>query len=725
MSSQEPKIEQTVVPGGALVKISGILNEYFRPDMLAGVVQESVVIDLDQVPRITSFGVRQWINALNSLPARNLAFINCRPAVVAQFNMVSGFGSHGRLVSLYLPHVCFECDEEFEVLADLRTEYDRVTAEEPPSMKCKSCGATAELDEPGYLSYVASEPPPFVPDIVSKLIDGDLAQLTTRSFKIKKEVAGDVTAMWLSGAITPKVRVKRAALGLEGTVVTIFHGVTEVDPAAVDRLKPLFRNKETDTYFARLRPETLQMLAEHYQAQLQGRVVSFVLPVSCQGCGRSETVVRQFPEPGIAVSCHQCGRQAFLAAPRETKAQLASYYCPEPPRGVLAYLRERHHGPTLEGTGSRVTSRGPSGISRYTEAYRESQADDRIGRYEIVKRIGAGGMAQVFLATQKGPQGFEKKVVIKKILPRLAQDPSFVEMFLQEARLAARISHPNVVQVFELGDMDDEYFIAMEYVKGWSLDVMLRALARNEEQFPIDLACRLVADVCAGLHAAHTCGEDGRGIVHRDMSPHNILVSEQGAVKIVDFGISKAADSGSETKTGALKGKVVYMAPEQIDKSFGEIDQRTDVLATGLVLFETLTGKAPLKRKSEYASLKAAIDCEIPDVRSLRADVPAAVASIISRATAKAQDERYPSCRAFQLDLENVIAASGRTTSSVHLAQWLERFAENAVKAGRLQQAGGSNPSMRETVSQDLAPSAQNDAVAETVLMDNQQKNSY
>lgn len=351
---------------------------------------------------------------------------------------------------------------------------------------------------------------------------------------------------------------------------------------------------------------------------------------------------------------------------------------------------------------------------------RDDRGERRIGRYEIVKRIGVGGMAQVFLATQKGPQGFEKKVVIKKILPRLARDPSFVEMFLQEARLAAKISHPNVVQVFELGDMDDEYFMAMEYVKGWSLDVMLRALARNNERMPVDLACRLVAEVCDGLHAAHTCGLDGRGIVHRDMSPHNILVSEQGAVKIVDFGISKAAGSTSDTKTGALKGKVVYMAPEQIDRTLGDIDPRTDVLSTGLVLFETLTGKAPLKRKSEYASLKAAVECEIPDVRSLRSEVPASVASIIQKATSRAQADRYQSCRALQLDLENALATFGHSTSSVHLAQWLERFGEDAVKAGHLQQAGESSPNTQATVSEDLSfvDAPPSDLGAETILMD-------
>src|SRR5262249_8719905 len=188
-------------------------------------------------------------------------------------------------------------------------------------------------------------------------------------------------------------------------------------------------------------------------------------------------------------------------------------------------------------------------------------------KYEIVRRIGAGGMGEIFLARQHGPEGFLRSVVLKCVLPSLSNNAEFVRMFLDEARVAARISHPNVVQIIELERDDRGFFIAMEYVDGWNLRTVLRVMSSRQVQMPTEIACRLISDVCAGLHAAHTLPtEDGtrRGVVHRDVSPANILISQAGIAKLTDFGIAKAMGSLQVTKPGTMKGKAPYMAPEQI-----------------------------------------------------------------------------------------------------------------------------------------------------------------
>ncbi|HYV46221.1 MAG TPA: serine/threonine-protein kinase, partial [Myxococcaceae bacterium] len=188
------------------------------------------------------------------------------------------------------------------------------------------------------------------------------------------------------------------------------------------------------------------------------------------------------------------------------------------------------------------------------------------GSYQLIKRLATGGMAQIYLARQKGPEGFEKLMVVKRILPHLAENADFVRMFLDEARIAARLSHPNIVQIFNLGAQDDSYFIAMEYIHG---EDVRRVWKRSEQKgtvMPTNLVCRVIMEACSGLDYAHKkADQNGKplGIVHRDVSPQNILVTFEGGVKVVDFGIAKAADQAVVTRSGVLKGKYSYMSPEQ------------------------------------------------------------------------------------------------------------------------------------------------------------------
>ncbi|MBK7860603.1 MAG: protein kinase [Archangiaceae bacterium] len=316
-----------------------------------------------------------------------------------------------------------------------------------------------------------------------------------------------------------------------------------------------------------------------------------------------------------------------------------------------------------------------------------------IGNYELLKKLATGGMAEVWLANQIGIEGFNRHIVVKRILPHLSEDPEFVQMFLNEAKIASRFNHPNIAQIYDLGQGDGQYFIAMEFIHGEDLGRLMRKAWSTGQWIARPLAIRIIAEACKGLFYAHT-RNDERGqplkVVHRDISPQNILISFDGSVKLVDFGIAKAADQASMTKSGAIKGKFAYMAPEQAGGK--PLDARTDIFALGLVLYELLTGVRPLKRDSELATLQAALECAI-DPPSVVAEVPAELDDVVMRALAKAPDDRYRDASAFQMALEEFLIGQRLVATSVQISELMETlFAERRAEEQRL---GAPNPSVQ------------------------------
>jgi serine/threonine protein kinase len=295
----------------------------------------------------------------------------------------------------------------------------------------------------------------------------------------------------------------------------------------------------------------------------------------------------------------------------------------------------------------------------------------QVGKYELIRELAVGGMAEVFLARTAGPMGFEKQLVLKRILPHMAKDPAFVEMFLSEATLAARLTHPNIVQIFDFGESDGSYFLAMEYIDGPTLRTLLEDAYRRQVALPPVVCARIIANACEGLAFAHDFRDPATrqplGVVHRDISPDNLLLSRQGAVKVADFGIAKASGQRHRTQTGIIKGKVAYMPPEQLRAQ--PLDRRVDVYALGIVFYELVTGQRPFEAPTD-ASLMQSILFEQPMPAVLRnPDLPEPVQSILRRAIAKDPEQRYPDCLAFQADLEQFILSTGKPVTSQHIAQ--------------------------------------------------------
>lgn len=302
----------------------------------------------------------------------------------------------------------------------------------------------------------------------------------------------------------------------------------------------------------------------------------------------------------------------------------------------------------------------------------------RLGRYQIVRRLALGGMAELFLARAAGVQGFEKQVVIKRVLPQLATEPEFVDMFLDEARLAAGLHHPNIAQVFDIGREGGSYFFAMEYVPGRDLHQILRALRGRGERLSPEHAVAIALAVCAGLHHAHEATDAGGrplGIVHRDVSPSNVVVTFDGAVKLLDFGIAEAASHRAVTRAGLLKGKMAYMSPEQCKGA--AVDRRSDVFCVGILLYEMTTGTPLYAGDSDYAILHQIADMDAPRPSSRRPDYPPELEAIVLRALARNPARRYRTAEELQLDLENYAREHKLVLSPIELGRTMRELFED------------------------------------------------
>ncbi len=289
------------------------------------------------------------------------------------------------------------------------------------------------------------------------------------------------------------------------------------------------------------------------------------------------------------------------------------------------------------------------------------------GNYKLVQRIGAGSMAEVFLSIMTGPQGFQRSLVVKRMMRQLTHDQEFVRMFVDEAKLSAQLSHPNIVQVFEFGKIDDSYFIAMEYVPGRTLEAIKTELANRQRQMPIAIGVDIARQTCQGLDYAHSLqSPEGKplGLVHRDISPHNLMVDRHGRVKITDFGIARVADELREVRTrvGTMKGKVSYMSPEQLN--LHDIDHRTDIFAVGILLHELLTGQRLFRADNDYAASRMVLEGRIPPPSSANPEVPAALDKVVMRALERDRDLRYPTAGEMATDLDSAMREANLPTQN-------------------------------------------------------------
>jgi serine/threonine protein kinase len=672
--AQAPRLQVARVEAreGVVLRLTGVIDDTFDTTQILRGLQGVLVIDMAGVSRITSYGVRKWTNVLAQIPIQYF-FINCRPSIVSQFNIVFGFAGRGQLLSLFVPYVCNACTHGFEVLWNTVKRHEEIAAYQVPDEVCPACGGAGSFDDLAeqYFGYVAGCPVPSVSRAVETLLalaEGRAGGEEPRPVaRVNKEIADGVTASWLSGPIDERARFSRVLDGLEGNVVIVAENVSAANPDSIAKVLSAARSQGVNLYLGRLSPSFVEALARRPELAAGTTILSVRVPFTCRACGLETTIVLDdrlrdvfgsMPKTGI--TCPSCGGgPTDLVAASDVRSALETLPFGEAPTAVRRYL-EGHPSGTGAGVGTTDHPATPN----------------RIGSYRLVRPLGAGGMAEVFLAVQTGPDGFERTVALKCIHPHLSRLELFVSMFVQEAQLAARLSHPNILPIHELGKAEDRYYYSMEYVRGWDLATVLETAGSQRKQMPIELACHIVADVLAALEAAHEHRHETgtpMPIVHRDVSPSNILISSTGLIKLTDFGIAKAADTVMHTESGVLKGKLPYMAPERFQEG-QPVDARQDLFAAAVVLHECLTGKSLFRRTNDYKTIEALCDAPVPLVADERAGAHPELDRILARGLARAADARFATAREFRDALLEYLAQQGERTTPVggpDLAAWL------------------------------------------------------
>lgn len=302
-----------------------------------------------------------------------------------------------------------------------------------------------------------------------------------------------------------------------------------------------------------------------------------------------------------------------------------------------------------------------------------NEVSRQLGRYELLHRIAKGGMGEIFLAKARGAAGFEKNVIIKTILPHLAEEEEFISKFLDEGRIVVQLLHGNIVPVFDMGEQDGEFFIAMEYVPGRDLREVIKRVDTRRETMPVDLALFIGSEIAKGLDYAHRKTDESgtsMGIIHRDVSPSNVLISSEGEVKLIDFGIARAAGRLSKTVSGRIQGKFCYMSPEQATGR--PLDPRSDVFSAGVTIYEMLTGFRPFEGSTDLESLDLVRRCEFDPPSTLNPEVPEEVDLIVQKALSRLPEERYPSAERLQVEILQYLYSTGSSPTSSDVARFIK-----------------------------------------------------
>jgi eukaryotic-like serine/threonine-protein kinase len=704
VESQTSNASITSVRVGSLthVRVAGVIDETFPLSPASKGLQGLVVVDLGLVERISSFGVRRWIEFAGHPPqgVSGLYVVNAPPVVVDQLNMVEGFAGIARVLSLLAPYSCRFCKEDRLRLVRLVEEAKTLEQGGAPPHHCPVCAQPLEFaDEPTeFFDFARRQQFSAVDPAVLRYLKASTPTEPSELSSHLKIIQDDITFITLASTLKGDLNVRRLASGLEGRVAFDCCHVSTVEPEALPRIEQVLEvaSQGAQVVLCRVPPPLLSVLAKSSKA-LPAKLATLWLPCDCRNCGQvthqrvqtSEYLEVLRAKGTMDRVCPVCGGNARAPALAQFQGLLARTPLTDKPLDDIEALEQRALSQYLFG----ATNSDPNARSTNTSP---TDVHNNSARLQIIRRLGQGGMAEVFLAKQQGVKGFEKFVVMKKILAQFAENPEFVDMLFAEARANARLTHPNVVQTFDVGVTDGVAYILMEYVRGPDLKRLLTELRRKGMALPLEHALRIVAEVAAGLHYAHSYVDPSgtaHPVVHRDVSPHNVLVSLDGAIKLSDFGIAKV--QGEEhTQAGVIKGKISYLSPEAA--SGRPLDWRNDVFALGVVLFELLTGQLPFRRDHDAATLAAIVREPAPVPSQLKPHIPQDVSDLILRALVKDPARRTPSAAAMREEIEAVIAHHRLSSSPASVAQFFkealgDRLAEYAPSS--ISGPGtGSNP---------------------------------
>jgi eukaryotic-like serine/threonine-protein kinase len=669
-----------------VVSVSGLVDERFLGFGDIG-TSKIVVINVAAMTRMTSFGVRQWLKAMDTLPKTitDLYLLGCPTFFVDQLNMVLNFGGAAKVLTVIAPHTCPSCGVESGELIDVLAERVILAKGVLPEKDCARCGGKLEFDETpeSYFAFVGKYGASNLQPAAAQLLtaQGLYTSSDTAAEKpprIIKLVHGSVTYFRIIGTIGTMFRARPFLVGAEGEVVIDLAEVQRFDSGGLKEWRRLLKSLA-----GQVPAVTLVDLGESFLGSAGDTlalarnvsVASVLVPYGCIECDRTsyESVPATWPLQFGAHVCATCGGSTGnkIAPEKLLALQKASTSVPAASAKVIAQRDEILSRAMIDAS---VAQAGESAAPAVA-------ADDTIlGKYKIVRRLTAGGMAEVFLAKQVGIGGFEKLVALKRIQRELLETRHrAIELFLNEAKIAGRLTHPNIVQVLDVGEVQGALYLAMEYVHGKDLRNVLKKLQQSRTRMPVGEACYIVREVAQALHHAYwSVDMTGQrlAVVHRDVSPHNIILSYDGAVKLLDFGV--AVSAVTEQAEAMVVGKWLYMSPETTMNN--QVDHRSDLFSLGVILYLLCSGYMPFTGREPKEIVRKMRAGQYKPLQELVA-VPDRLAQLVARLLSSNPDHRPQAGQEVATALTEIARQFGFESSGPGIAYVLKQLFPEEVGA--------------------------------------------
>ncbi|MBA3818678.1 MAG: serine/threonine protein kinase [Deltaproteobacteria bacterium] len=687
-------VEVVTVGDAALVNVVGLVDERFLGfGDVSG--KKCVIVNVAGISRMTSFGVRQWLNGMEALPKTitDLYLLGCPTFFVDQLNMVLNFGGGSKVLTVVAPYTCPACGVESGETIDVLAERANLAKGGLSDKECSRCQGKLEFDESpesyfAFISkYAASSIHPAAAELLAaQRLYTSLGNATEKPPRITKLVHGSVTYFRIAGTIGSMFRARPFLVGAEGEVVIDLAEVDRFDAAGQNEWRRLLKSLAKQVPSVSIVDVNHSILAAAGDTLAMARniaVASVLVPYACTECGRTtrESAMLdgmvwplQFP----ARVCATCGGETRIGLTLETLVPLQKASTSAPPASAKM-IAQRDEILSRALTDANVAQAGEGATAAVV-------ADDTIlGKYKIVKRLSAGGMAEVFLAKQVGIGGFEKHVALKRIQRKLLDSRhQAIELFLNEAKIAGRLAHPNIVQVLDVGEVQGALYLAMEYVHGKDLRAVVRRLQGNSTAMPLAHACFIIREVAQALHHAYWSMDMGGkrlSVVHRDVSPHNVILSYEGTVKLLDFGVAMSAVT--EHAETMIVGKWLYMSPETTANK--QIDHRSDLFSLGVILYLLCSGVTPFTGPEPKAIVKKIRGGIYKPLQEVVPDVPPRLAALVDRLLAPNPENRPQRGQEVVTELTEIMRAHGLESTGPDMASFLAHLFPEEV-AGSMQQ---------------------------------------
>jgi eukaryotic-like serine/threonine-protein kinase len=672
-------VEQVAAGYATLVTIAGLVDERFVGFGEVGATK-TLILDVSGMTRMTSFGVRQWLKAMDALPKTisDLYLLGCPTFFVDQLNMVLNFGGAAKILTVIAPHTCPSCGVESGELIDVLAERGNLAKSVLPEKECARCGGKLEFDETpeAYFAFVGKYGASALSSAAAQLLAARGLYTSSDSAaekppRIIKLVHGSVTYFRIIGTISTMFRARPILVGAEGEVVIDLAEVDRFDSGGHNEWRRLLKSLAGQVATVTLVDVGESFLTSAGDALSLARnisVASVLVPYGCIECDRTsyESVPATWPlQFGVQV-CTTCGGSTGnkIAPDKLVPLQKASTSVPPASAKVIAQRDEILSRAMIDASVAQAGEGATPAVA----------ADDTIlGKYKIVRRLTAGGMAEVFLAKQVGIGGFEKLVALKRIQRELLETRHrAIELFLNEAKIAGRLTHPNIVQVLDVGESQGALFLAMEYVHGKDLRNILKKLRKNRVIMPLGEALYIVREVAQALHHAFwSVDMTGQrlAVVHRDVSPHNIILSYDGAVKLLDFGV--AVSAVTEQAETMIVGKWLYMSPETTMNN--QVDHRSDLFSLGVILYLLCSGYMPFtgsEPKEIVRKIRAGLYKPLQEIVA----IPEQLAHLVARLLSPHPDDRPQAGQEIATVLTEIARQYGIESSPPNIANIIRQL---------------------------------------------------